>query len=370
VQMTDIDAPSPGRASRVARTVVLLVIYVAAAGFAVSEFIKYPGVSNIRPGLGGEAFFGDMIYGRAFKPYVTRVLVPWMVRLAVLVTPPAIKAPIERNLRQATRDGRPEWLFQYPFEFWLTRHLLLIFAVGFAFALRRLGRLSLGRSGVETDVIPVATLFCLPGLYGYASHLYDLPALCLFTLGLCLIAARRYVSFVLVFVLCTLNKETALLLTLVWLIFERRSLKPRQLVVGVATQVVLWALIRGGLAWLYRANPGEMMAVHLFRNFQTLAVPIHWFEFRPIGDWLIVPYRYNALYVLGFAWALVALRRAPQFLKDAFWIAVPVTVLTWLYGNVDEMRVYYELLPIVVLVLAGSLYRLLGYTPRQAAASA
>jgi len=39
-------------------------------------------------------------------------------------------------------------------------------------------------------------------------------------------------------------------------------------------------------------------------------------------------------------------------------------VIDWLFVYVNEMRVYYELLPIVVLVLFGGLYSLMGYTAR------
>jgi hypothetical protein len=73
---------------------------------------------------------------------------------------------------------------------------------------------------------------------------------------------------------------------------------------------------------------------------------------------------FNLLYVLGFVGSLFALKKTPQFLKDASWVAVPVIVLTWFFGNVDEMRVYYELLPIVVLVLFRGLYSLMGYAAR------
>jgi len=116
-----------------------------------------------------------------------------------------------------------------------------------------------------------------------------------------------------------------------------------------------------GVSWYFRNNPGETTVLHLFRNAQVLAVPGIWFLFRPIVDWLVLPMGFNVLYVLGFIASLFALRRAPQFLKDAHWVVLPVFVLTWLFGNVDEMRVYYELLPLVALVLFGGLYRLMGY---------
>jgi hypothetical protein len=332
------------------------------ASFAVSEFIRYPGFGSMRPEFGGEQFFGDMVYGRAPQPYVTRVLVPWLVRSVEAVTAPTARAQLEESARRSlTTGGKPEWLYRFPFEFVAAKNILLLFAIGFAFALWWLARLTLGVSGPASDVIPIVALFALPGLYGYGSMLYDLPALSLFTLGLALLAARRFWLYVVVFAAATLNKETALLLTFVWVIVERRRLTPRQLIPGLVLQVAVWVLIRGGLLLAFRGNPGEPIAFHLFRNVQVIAVPGNWFLFRPVTDWLVMPRGFNTLYVLAFVGSLFALRKAAQFLKSAFWVAVPVIVLTWMFGNVDEMRVYYELLPIVTLVLFGGLYSLMGY---------
>ena len=348
----------------VVRAVVLLLLYATVAGFAVPEFIRYPGFGSAKPEFGGESFFGDMVYGRAPKPFVTRVLVPWMIRAAGTVTPRTLRAKIEQSVRRSlTTDGKPEWLYEYPFEFTMAKNIILLFAIGFAFALWWLARLTLDVPAAAADVIPVVVLFALPGFYGFASHLYDFPTLCLFTLGLALIAARRPWLYAVVFVAAVLNKETALLLTLVWAISESHRHKPKQLAIGIGLQVATWGLIRGGLSLAFSGNPGNLLSLHLLRNIQMLAIPGNWFRFRAVTDWLILPAGFNVLYVLGFVAALLALRKASRFLKDAFWMAVPVFLLIWLFANVDEMRDYYELLPVVALVLFGGLYRLMGYAP-------
>jgi hypothetical protein len=365
---TDLESPvqTAKRGDRVTlvRVLALLLLYATVASFTVSDFIRYPGLASVKAGMGGEDFFGDMVYGRAPQPFVTRVLVPWLIRAAVAVTPPALRARTEESVRHnLTTDGRPVWLYQYPFEFTVAKNLLLAFTVGFAFSLWWLAHLVLDAPAPARDVTPVVVLFALPGFYGAGSMLYDLPALCLFALGLALIATRRFRLYALVFAACVLNKETALLLVLVWLVWEahQHKLRRNQLAVGVGLQFGFWLVVRGALFWHFRNNPGEALAVHLFRNAQVLAVPGNWFLFRPVTNWLVLPRGFNLLYVLAFILSLFALKRAPRFLKYAYWIVPPVFVLTWLFGNVDEMRVYYELLPIVALVLFGALYRLMGY---------
>jgi len=371
--MADVSEPNPAAAQArnskptVVRVLVLLLLCSTVAGFAVSEFIRYPGLASMRPAFGGEDFFGDMVYGRAPQPYVTRVLVPWLVRAVAAATAPTARAQLEESVRRSmTTDGKPAWLYESPFEFAIAKNVLLLFAIGFAFALWWLVRLTLGVSGPARDVIPIVTLFALPGPYGYGSMLYDLPALSLFTLGLAFVAARRPWLHAPVFAVCVLNKETGLLLTPVWAVSEMREheLKRQQVVIGVGLQVGFWLVVRGLLLWSFRNNPGDPIALHLFRNAQVIGIPGNWFRFRPVTDWLVLPMGFNLLYVLGFVASLFALKRAPQFLKDAFWVALPVFALTWLFGNVDEMRVYYELLPIIVLVLFGGLYPLMGYAPR------
>lgn len=56
-------------------TVTLVLVYSLCSLFALSEFFGWPGVNE-----GPAARFGDMIYGRAQPPYVTRVLLPATIR--------------------------------------------------------------------------------------------------------------------------------------------------------------------------------------------------------------------------------------------------------------------------------------------------
>ncbi len=80
---------------------------------------------------------------------------------------------------------------------------------------------------------------------------------------------------------------------------------------------------------------------------------------------MVVPVGLNFIYLAAFFWALAELKKMPQFLKDAFWIVLPMAVLALLFGNIDELRIYYEFYPIVLLVLLAGASSLLGYAPSQ-----
>ncbi len=228
------------------RPVLLLAVYALAASFALSEFIRFPGLNSVPEEHFGPVSFGDMVYGRAPRPYVTRVLVPLLVRAAVALTPAEVARTEAAAIRQRlVQDGKPEWLNRYPFEFAVARVVLFLFLLGFAFALRALTRQTLGWDGVQLDIVPVVALFALPGTYGCMSHLCDFPTLCLFTLGLLFIAQHRFGPFLVVFLVATVNKETSILLTLVWTIDALRRQGMKTTLPRAALQVGAWLTIRG-----------------------------------------------------------------------------------------------------------------------------
>ena len=346
----------------VGRTLVyvllLLVIYGAAANFTLVEFIRYPGLNSAERGFFGENFYGDMLYGTAPRPYVGRVLVPWLVRGAVAITPPAARASLARTLGTtlAVTPGM-EPFARLGYEFTLTRLLLFGFLLGFALALRRLAQVTVGFTGAARDALPVVALFLLPALYGYSSQLYDFPALCLFTMGLLFLAEGRDVLYFATFAVATVNKETAILLALVWLLVRAGKAGRGRLVGGLLLQCGIWLAIRGGIALLYHGNQGGDVAWRLGRNIAILASPATYLSFRAVGNWLVLPGGLSIVYLPLLAWALVALRGSPPFLRQAFWIAVPLAIAALLFGNIDEMRIYYEFVPVLLLVLADSLRR-------------
>ncbi|HVP40036.1 MAG TPA: hypothetical protein VMS93_12725 [Candidatus Saccharimonadales bacterium] len=50
------------------------LVYAWTAALVLFVFVQHPGVNGY-----DRAMFGDMVYGRAHQPFVTRPLVPWSV---------------------------------------------------------------------------------------------------------------------------------------------------------------------------------------------------------------------------------------------------------------------------------------------------
>jgi hypothetical protein len=170
-------------------------------------------------------------------------------------------------------------------------------------------------------------------------------------LGLALVACARWRAFVVLFPFACLNKETAILLSLVVVI--RHARRPHAWPGStfrwlLAYQVVLFLIIRGGLLYAFRNNPGTTVEMHLFdHNWQVLLHP-SWMSKRLL---LAV----GALLVGVSGW-----KRKPTFLQDALLALAPVLLVMGLtVGQVDEIRAYYEVYPVVVLLVADTIFRLL-----------
>src|SRR5262245_46933836 len=66
---------------------ILVVAFLAAIVFSI--FVQRPGINGYN-----RAMFPDMIYGRAYKPFVGRALAPATVRLIVTALPAPAKAAL------------------------------------------------------------------------------------------------------------------------------------------------------------------------------------------------------------------------------------------------------------------------------------
>jgi hypothetical protein len=87
------------RLRRLAYTIGYTSVTAVTVALVFVRFIVAPGIDGYPP-----AMFTDMVYGTAYRPYVTRALMPVLIRAATALIPPAIQAQIE-----ATPWGPDTW---------------------------------------------------------------------------------------------------------------------------------------------------------------------------------------------------------------------------------------------------------------------
>ncbi len=286
-----------------------------------------------------------MVYGTAHRPFVYRVLVPGIIRTATMLIPEQARdwlnheaetAPLAREALSAFHTETA-----YAVESFLALVLLYLPLVAFVYAFRYLLTGVLSAPARTVDLLPpLAVLALIPCFfYGY---IYDFATLFLSTLGLALLARARWRAFLVVFLLACLNKETAILLTLVYVVhYWRDGRLPRPLYWGLAAaQVALYGAIRLLLAWAFAGNPGTLVEFNLVKHLLAyVRVPL-----VAVLSALVLA---GILFLMFHRW-----REKPRFLLHSTVILVPLFALYLLFGWAYEFRTFYEVYPAIVLLCA------------------
>lgn len=310
-------------------------------------FIRDPGINTY-----DRARFGEVVYGTAYKPFVLRVLVPWMVRGLTAALPESAQASLteamasDRLVQGFLRRG--QWERELLPEYAIALVLMFAALVAFVFAFRWLYDGVFPPSRWRKDLATVLLLLGLPPCFYYASYLSDFPGLFLYTLGLGLLVRERWRAYLVVFLIGCLNKETFILL---WGVFGLRylwakeAMPRRQFYALAAAQLALFLAVKGALTVLYGDNPGTSFELHWFDHTLTL------------GEHLARRNELPAMFI-WIAFALIAFgrwRSQPPFLKQAIAVLPVLLILTAIFGFLDELRDYYEAYPVLVLMLMHTL---------------
>jgi len=255
--------------------------------------------------------------GIASTPYQYRVLVPWMVRGA-----------IEAGLIQ--KDAQLV-------AFMVVEVVALVLL---AFAFRRYLSLFIA-DRVLASAMALSLYAVLPfNYFNVPFYPYDIPSVLFFTSGLLLIHDRNWMWFYPLFAAATLNRETSIFLVVVtvFVLYDKYSWSKLSLL--VVTQLGIWAAIKAVLWELYRSNRWLGYGLYEFQLRVNIAT-IHTFPIKALA----------ALSTWGCLWLAVVLwhrRIHHEFLRRNLW-TVPVFVASmFVVGFVLELRIYGEVLPIVV----------------------
>ena len=203
--------------------------------------------------------------------------------------------------------------------------MLAAFAAGLCWLARGLG------ASLAAGQLALALAGLLP-LMLRITHLYDLLTLALWTASLGAMAHRRHALYLALFAAGCLNRETAALLVVVYVLqfgFTRL----------VLVQAVLYAGVRAMLMAVMAGRPGQLVEVHLAEHWPQMVDDIE----------RVMLYLILAAIVAG----LIARRftSKPRLLRIAAIVTVPVLVVAYFVaGYPFEFRVFYEAYPAVALL--------------------
>lgn len=272
-----------------------------------------------------QATFQDLTSGEAWVPFQYRALVPIIVRSTLAVFPDLDLLGV-----YAIIDG------------------LSAVAVVASFALF----LSLFIEGTRTRrLLSLAVFFplflnlALPYRYNALFFPWDTPSVAFFTLGLYLIHTKRWTVFYPLFALATLNRETTCFLTICYALAYLGSDGFLKVSKHVVAQGAIWIAVKGALYAAFADNP--------LLNPKGSALFFNQIE-RSVG---IVTSPVGLLYLmltLGGTWVVVLLLH--RFIQDPLlrrsFRFVPVFLIGMFFvGEMMEIRIYSELIPLVTAAL-------------------
>lgn len=343
------------------RTLFLALLYSYCA-VLVLAFLLLRGISTY-----SWATVPQLVDGTAHRPFVTRALVPAVVGGIVRATP-WLESRVTSRMTRAVADARPGqrmdralatlgWTPADTYVHLVASGVMLACFAGLPWVLRRLVQVCYDAPPAVADLAPVFGLLALPLFFvPYARYLYDPGTLLLWSLALLWVIQRRHVALWLLLPVIAFHKETAVLLPPLIALREWPR-APRGRVLGVlALQLAVVAAVRVALGMRFAGNPGETVLFVGPGHTRDLFVNL---LRRP-------PYVPAVVAMLG---ALVApgWRGKDAFLRRAFLLVLlPLVLLSFAFGYVDEIRGYYETWALVVLLAVPTVVNLLGAGPVRA----
>jgi len=306
----------------------------------------------INPGINHDQHskFEEMIYGKAWKPFVYRTLLPTTVRVISAPVPQVIKTSFSEMVDESESFSKLfeklKWEKELVVEYSIAMFLMFLSLFGFALSLRYLFSLFYNTSSISANLVSILSLLGLPTMFQYTSFLYDFPTLFLYTLGLIFLYKQDWKKFLILYPIACLNKETTILLTLIFFIYYRPRLRTDYFYKLLFIQITIFVIIKVLLFVLFSSNPGSFVEFHLVDHnlglFSGYDLPL---AFTLFGLILLIYYK----------WV-----EKPLYLKITLWALVPLMILTLFLGYLDELRDYYEVYPSIIILISYSIAIVLG----------
>ncbi len=266
-----------------------------------------------------EYVLSTMVAGTAYRPFVYRVLVPFLVGCLEKIHP-----------------LQPEMY---------AIGLMFLALLGFAITIRALG-IFFWQSPRIAEAVSIFSIIALFPFLIRDGKIYDLPELFLFTLGLYLIARQEWKWFIVVYFLACVNKETTVLLSLVYAFVYLKKIRSWQYWKLLLIQAAIYLPIKLLLIWIFRNNPGAVV------------------QFHPMGQIKSLLYFPGFVMLYGSLAACIAIfvcvdwRKKPQFLRLSALCLVPAVVLLYfLFSAPYEIRTLLDMYPVLILLSAPTLGR-------------
>lgn len=195
-------------------------------------------------------------------------------------------------------------------------------------------------------------LFATFVVSGYNNYYYpyDMSSLAFMAVGVWMIVSNQpWPALLALCVPAMMNRETAILLPFFYLAFHWPAWRTvwRQFLALLAVSVAVKLIISAVL----HASSDDMVSLYHVPGFLRL-----YYNFAFI--WLGPEYRgtANVFFAFGFAWGMLFMRgKADTRLRNMMLCFIPFFLGMMVVGNLSEIRIFAEFIPLMALLLAGKL---------------
>jgi hypothetical protein len=172
---------------------------------------------------------------------------------------------------------------------------------------------------------------------------FDLPSVLFFTMGCHYICRRTWWAYYPTLALGMLNRESAVFLIFVCLFCLKGRIPLRHLLLHLIAQVVLVVGLRYIVAVSTQTPATWLLSSHLVFNARVFLDMVT-LSGNALRDWSKFALNFGLVWLyLPWIW-----HETPAFLKRCLLVVIPFLILIILRGVMDEMRVYVDLIPIVI----------------------
>ena len=306
-----------------------------------------------------------MVNGTAVRPFVSRALVPILIRWITAHTSEFFQYQV---MIGATSRGFATEFYVHGYTLEKALLLALTFCFYFATALiiRALARRYYGLGEAASWCAGLASLAFIPLLFTYYNHIYDPPTIFFSAAMLMACTSDSTIAFCLVFLPASVNRETAVLFLPVYLVFHFIRLRPllasdrpRFLrraaapLLCAAAMAAAWYAIRFQINQRFLHNPGGVLDFHLLDHNLQL------FSAAPVA----APWSLFIVLVIAF-FCISGWRSKPEALRwSLLLVFIPLFTGSILFAYVEEIRHYFELYPMLFLLALPSVMETLGLAP-------
>ena len=349
------------------KTVILLSLYLITTIFVIS-LIRYPGLANERAGVITVTDF------EGHTPFQYRILMPCLIRTIEFITPEFVKDKVDdiiggfvnaklRNSRSDLPDYKADKICRYGYRTFVFFILNGMAFLMFLITLRFLA-LALNIFSERTcDLLPLGMALVIPVFYDYGNFMYDFTHLFLFTFALLLLYQKRWKYYLIIFVLALLNKETAVMLLIVYALNYYSDLPRKKYIRLLGLQILIFLIIKTALYFLFLDNPSGLVEWHLMSNLEYISKLSNYFRFEPIGKGIFFPIALDIplprglnlpMFFLIFISVAYRWKEKPLFLRRSIVYIIILFLSGFAMGMINELRSYYCALPVIyILGMAG-----------------